>query len=74
MSGEGFQRTLQTAADAAATAAMLRRVAKDVRGYLDRQRLEALAERYTDYAQALRETVLEEPEEPVSEQPGLGFP
>jgi hypothetical protein len=67
-----FSRTLQTASDAEGTAKMLRRIAEG-RGTihrLDVQRLEALAQRYTEYAAALRETVVEDPA-PELDQPAL---
>ncbi len=66
-----FNRTLQTAADAEGTARLLHRVAEDVRGFSDRLRLQALAQRYTDYAAALRETVTETPADPEADQRAL---
>lgn len=68
---EGFTRTLQTAADADGTASLLRRAAKRSKAvglYDDGRRLDLLAERYTDYAAALRETAATEPEEPAPDQ------
>jgi hypothetical protein len=53
---EGFERTLQTATDAAATARLLERASRRAIG-ADQRALLALAGRYSDYALAQRETV-----------------
>lgn len=61
-----FSRTLQTAEDADGVARLLTRAAARVTGlHPDRARLEALAERYTDYAAALRETATDARVEPA---------
>lgn len=71
---DGFARTLQTAASAQANAALLERVAKEVRSRSDADRLNALAERYRDYAAALRETAADlEPENDPDDQPMLAM-
>lgn len=71
MSDSGFQRTLQTAADAEATARLLARVALEARSYRDKTALEALGQRYSDYAAALRETAAGEPAEAPDDQVAL---
>lgn len=55
----GFERTLQTAADAEGIARLLERTAKRLVGGMwgDASRLMELAQRYRDYAAALRECV-----------------
>jgi len=66
-----FSRTLQTAADADGVVTLLMRAqarAKKACAHTDAERLQTLAERYRDYAQALRETAAEEPEAPADEQ------
>jgi len=65
---EGFARTLRTAGEAEATADLLERAAKEVRGRLDAQRLDALAGRYREYAAALRQTAAPQEEEPAPDQ------
>lgn len=56
MMADGFERTRETATQAAATHRLLMRAAdRSVGG--DRRRLTALAGRYEDYARALLETV-----------------
>lgn len=62
---EGFSRTLQTADDADGIEALLLRAARDVRSLADTRRLEALAQRYRDYAAALRESVTEDEPAPA---------
>lgn len=68
---DGFTRTLQTAKDADGVVALLERAAKRAGAGgpgSDRERLTNLAERYRDYAQALRETAASQPEEPAADQ------
>jgi hypothetical protein len=57
MSADNFARTEQTASEADAIAAMLTRLAKGIHAHGDTGRLTALADRYRDYAAALRETI-----------------
>lgn len=71
MSAEGFTRTLQTAADADGVTALLVRAgerAKKACAWQDARRLQDLAERYRDYAAALRETAADAPAEPAPDQ------
>lgn len=71
-----FSRTLQTAADATGVARLLDRAAeraKKVGCYGDAARLRDLAQRYVDYAAALRETAAETVEEPPADQMGLAL-
>lgn len=70
---EGFSRTLQTAADADGIERLLLRAADRLKGGLhaDRPRLIALAERYRDYAAALRASVADDEPAPASEQRAL---
>lgn len=68
---EPFTKTLQTAGDAESIATLLDRAterAKKGFAWGDAERLQSLAQRYRDYAQALRETVASEPEEPAADQ------
>lgn len=66
-----FDRTLQTATEAQATAALLRRAATDARSVSDKIKLGALADRYLEYAQALRETISVPEEGRAENQPAL---
>ena len=68
-----FGRTLQTAQDAEDMARLLLRAAERKRPltYLETERLKDLAGRYTDYAQALRETAAEPSAEPDAGQAAL---
>lgn len=68
---EGFSRTLQTAADAERTCALLMRASIGKLGAGDIGRLTDLARRYADYAQALRETATDAPPADDAEQIGL---
>jgi hypothetical protein len=71
---EGFSRTLQTAAEAEATAKLLEGVAEGHRvTYTDRERLLALAARYTAYSDALRETAGEDRAAPEPDQGALSI-
>lgn len=66
-----FSRTEKTARSAEHISRLLQRVAKDVRGFGDRQSLLHLAERYSDYAAALRAVVAGREPEPDPDQPAL---
>lgn len=68
---EGFKRTLQTAGEALATSALLRRAATDARGISDKIKLGALSDRYAEYAAALYDTAGEQPDAPADEQAAL---
>jgi hypothetical protein len=69
---EAFARTLQTAADAERVSALLERAAGRLGGlHPDIAALRGLAERYRDYAAALRETVGEPAEPPPEAQAAL---
>jgi len=69
-----FSRTLETAASADGVVTLLMRAherAKKAWAHGDAERLLHLAERYRDYAQALRETAASEPVEPTDDQVAL---
>jgi len=71
---DGFSRTLQTASDADSVCTLLKRAAERAKkafAHGDGERLERLAERYRDYAAALRETAAEMPTEPATDQGAL---
>jgi hypothetical protein len=69
-----FSRTLQTAEDAEGVARLLTRAgerAKKAWVLEDARRLSALAQRYTDYAAALREAAADAPTEAAPDQDAL---